>query len=239
MDCIHGLVADTCKWELGGEDLWGVMVIDRPLDYSMVELDEKLWVELTLDGHTYSVSVAEAGERTDNPCPSEAAYQIALEDAAWEREVNCPACNCVEGDGFPFYDDHICQVWEGRWIRPLATEYPKPETVGRPAGMRVEFTGRGAGSQGVETLPPEEGLVPQELDVTPFEWDEPVEVVGLPHESLVRMRWELSEVRAARANRMAACQCPHDLGDCDQRGDCPCIVCHVRYEVSELLESRT
>ncbi len=24
------------------------------------------------------------------------------------------------------------------------------------------------------------------------------------------------------------CKCPHDLGDCDQRGDCPCRTCHTR-----------
>ena len=238
MDCIHGLVSDTCKYELGGEDLWGVMVIDRPLDYTMVELDEKLWVELTLDGASYSVTVAEAGQPTDNPCPSEAEFEAALEEAAWEREVECLACNTVEGDGFPYYDDHTCVVWESRPIRPLATEFPKPETVGRPAGMRVEFTGIGAGSQGVETLEPEEGLVPQELDVTPFEWDEPIEAMVLPHEDTVRLRWELSEQRDHRTERLGTCECPHDLGDCDSGGDCPCIVCHVKYGVGRVFEER-
>jgi len=26
------------------------------------------------------------------------------------------------------------------------------------------------------------------------------------------------------------CKCPHDLGDCDQQGDCPCFTCHLSYE---------
>ena len=230
MDCIHGLEMG-CAWcKPDFDDLYGVMVVDRPIDYSGFELDEKLWVDLTLDGHTYTVSVARASGGTDNPCPSEAGFQVALEDAAWEREVECLACNTVEGDGFPYYDDHTCIVWESRPIRPRATEYPKPETVGRPAGMRVEFTGIGAGSQGVETLEPEEGLVPQELVITPLEWDEPVEQVALPHEDFVRLRWELSESRQHRLAVLALeCECPHDLGDCDQAGDCPCKICHTPH----------
>lgn len=31
------------------------------------------------------------------------------------------------------------------------------------------------------------------------------------------------------------CRCPHDLGDCNQRGDCECVVCHVGWVLQEML----
>jgi len=31
------------------------------------------------------------------------------------------------------------------------------------------------------------------------------------------------------------CRCPHDLGDCDQAGDCPCHICHVSWKVRRAL----
>jgi hypothetical protein len=242
MNCIHELVPETCAWESDGDDLYGVMTIDRPVDYSDVELDESLWVDLSLDGHTYTVSVQRASESSDNPCPSEAGFQSALEDAAWERQEACYACQ-YEADGFgQVYDDHLCDLLDvdtaGLRLRPLATEFPKPEVVGRPAWCRVEFTGGNAGAHGVELLDPLRKMEAAGLSVTPIEWDEPIELVATDQLPMMRLRWELSEQRQHRTSRMQDCACPHDLGDCDSHGDCPCIICHVGWGVRQVLASR-
>lgn len=201
MSCIHQLAPDTCSWESESDeriDPLGVMAFDRPDDFSGVELDERLWVEVSLDGHTYTVSVQPASEPSDNPAPSEAMAQAAAENAQWAREMACLACEYESGDGSgQVYDDHLCGVADGQWRRrpPLPTQVLPDK--GRPDWCRVEFTGRSAGKTGVETLPPDK-MEPQELDITPLEWDEPIELMVTKPESFVRLRWELSESRERR-----------------------------------------
>ncbi len=34
---------------------------------------------------------------------------------------------------------------------------------------------------------------------------------------------------------LVKCKCPHNLGDCDSAGDCPCYICHIPYQLAQQL----
>ena len=110
--CKHKLVTDTCTIELYGLDYdpWGNFRTDRSQD-----------VEWDVPSPVYYPS--------DNPCPSQLDWD-RLETLEAARLEGCMACNYLE-EGGTVYDDHTCNSLD--YVeRPLPTEYPKPEVVGRP-----------------------------------------------------------------------------------------------------------
>ena len=165
-------------------------------------VDGELLVTVELDGKESVVRVAPVGVASDNGCPSELEYTQQVEDAAWDAEVSCLACGTVEGDGFPYYDDHTCVSYERIVPRPLATEFPQPLVVGRPSWVRTEFTGHDAGDRLVELLDKGEvndgWLANPSLDVFPTEWDMTVEWVDTHADEWVRLRHEVEDSRRDR-----------------------------------------
>lgn len=167
-----------------------------------------LLVEVRLDGEVTVVTVAEAAVSGGSGCPSEAEFETQLQDAAWEAEVGCLACGFESGDVASAYDDHTCVVYEREVPRPYATEFPLPNVVGRPAWLRVEFTGWEAGMRPVELLDAGEvnrSWVPNPpLDVVPTEWDATIEWVDSHTDKWVRLRHPAGEGRTRMAEYAAS-----------------------------------